>query len=317
MHKTARVEAVEPGVLLIPLLIALSGVIALVGNTVGRTIGRRRLSLLGLRPRYTAQVITVLTGVLIALLTLAAVLLLSAEARVALFRLNEVLQQTRRLEEEIRRQEDRLKQLALGDIAYLNNQEVLRDVIDGRQDPVMIRQRVQAVVDRASELARENGIGVDSRGQEIVLSPPRATWDAIAALIDHRNADTVLRLVAAQNTLKGEPLVVYVQLFDNRLIYRAGTVLVQGVVDGRQPREAVGRDLLRLADQAARLARGKVLPPPFTLVGAAPAAQLDIDDHRAAVARVLQARGPVLVRVVAQRDVYTVGPLLVAYALGR
>ena len=307
----------EPGLLLIPLLLALGGLIALVGNAVGRAIGRRRLTLLGLRPRYTAQVITVVTGVLIALLTLAAVLLLSAEARVALFRLNAVLQQTRRLEEEIRRQEDRLKQLALGDIAYLNNQEVLRDVIDGRQPPPAIRQRVQAVVDRASELARENGIGVDSRGEEIVLSPPRATWDAIAALIDHRDADTVLRLVAAQNTLKGEPLVVYVQLFDNRLIYPAGSVLARGVVDGRLPREVVGRELLRLADQAARRARGRVLPPPFTLVGAAPAAQLDIDDHRTAVARIRQAGGPVAVQVVALRDIYTVGPLLVRYEVGR
>src|SRR2546430_6444128 len=123
----------ELGVLLIPLLILLSGAIALVGNAVGRSIGRRRLSLVGLRPRYTAQITTVITGMLITIVTLIVVLLISSDARVALFRLNAVLRQTRQLEEEISRQEDRLKQLALGDIAYLNNQEVLRDVIDGRQ----------------------------------------------------------------------------------------------------------------------------------------------------------------------------------------
>ena len=55
----------ELGVLLIPLLILLSGAIALVGNAVGRNIGRRRLSLVGLRPRYTAQIVTVVTGMLI------------------------------------------------------------------------------------------------------------------------------------------------------------------------------------------------------------------------------------------------------------
>lgn len=305
----------EPGVLLVPVLIALSGAIALVGNAVGRGIGRRRLSLFGLRPRYTAQVVTVATGMLITILTLVVVLLLSREARVALFRLNEVLQETQRLEEEIRRQEDRLKQLALGDLAYLNNQEVVRDVIDGRQPPDAVLQRVRAVVERAAEIARENGINADSHGEVIALTPPRATWDAIAHLIDLRDTDTVLRLVAGQNTLKGEPLSVYVQLFDNRLVYATGTVLVEGIVDGRHPRESIGRELLSLADQSARLARGRVLPPPFTLVTAAPAAQIDIDAHRAAVSQIQRAGKQVMVQVVATRDIYTVGPLTVGFTV--
>ncbi len=305
----------EPGVLLVPVLVALSGAIALVGNAVGRGIGRRRLSLFGLRPRYTAQIVTVVTGMLITILTLVVVLLLSREARVALFRLNEVLLETRRLEEEIRRQEDRLKQLALGDLAYLNNQEVVRDVIDGRQPPDAVLQRVLAVVERAADIARENGVVADGRGDVVVPTPPRVTWDAIAHLIDLRDTDTVLRLVASQNTLKGEPLTVYVQMFDNRLVYARGAVLVEGIVDGRRPRETIGRDLLSLADQSARLARGHVLPPPFTLVTAPPTAQIDIDAHRAAVSQIQRAGKQVLVQIVATRDIYTVGPLTVSFTV--
>jgi uncharacterized protein (DUF3084 family) len=304
----------EPGVLLVPVLVALSGAIALVGNAVGRGIGRRRLSLFGLRPRYTAQLVTVVTGMLITLTTLGVVLLLSAEARVALFRLNEVLQETHRLEEEIRRQEARLQQLALGDIAYLSNQEVVRDVIDGRQPPDAIRQRVRVVVERAADIARENGIGTDSENNRIVLTPPRVTWEVISQLIEG-HTDTVLRLVASQNTLRGEPLSVFVQLFDNHLIYAARTVLGEGDVDGRQPRAAIGRELLRLADESARLARGRVLPPPFTLVTIAPVAQVAIDEHRATVARIQQFGKPVRVQVVASRDITTVGPLAVAFVI--
>jgi len=307
----------EPGVLLVPLLIALSGGIALVGNAVGRGIGRRRLSLFGMRPRYTAQVITVATGMLITITTLVVVLLLSAEARVALFRLNEVFRETRRLEDEIRKQETRLKQLALGDIAYLNNQEVVRDVIDGRQSSDAISQRVRVAVERAAEIARENGVGTDNRGDVIVLTPPRATWDAIAHLIDLRDTDTVLRLVSNQNALKGEPLTIFVQLFDNRLVYARGTILVEGIVDGRRSREVIGREVLRLADQSALLARGRVLPPPFTLVTVAPAAEIDIDDHRAIVSRIQRAGRQVLVQIVAARDVYTVGPLAVSFKTPR
>src|SRR5437773_7623807 len=147
----------ELGVLLIPLLILLSGAIALVGNAVGRNIGRRRLSLVGLRPRYTAQIVTVVTGMLITIVTLIVVLLISSEARVALFRLNAVLRQTRQLEEEIHRKEDRLKQLGLGDIAYLSNQEVLRVVIYGRQLVAEVRQYVLVDVECDTEFCGENG----------------------------------------------------------------------------------------------------------------------------------------------------------------
>ena len=303
----------ELGALLIPLLILVSGAIALAGNAVGRSIGRRRLSLFGLRPRHTAAVITVITGILITLTTLLAVLSLSHEARVALFRLNAVLTETRRLENEIKVQEDRLRQLALGDIAYLNNQEVVRDVIDGRARPETVRQRLSVLVQRGEEIAREGGIGVDAAGNTFILVPPNLTWDAVVSLITQRESETVVRLVASQNTLRGEALPVYVQMFDNRLIYRKGIVLASGRVDGRTPREAIVASLFRLADEAARGARGKVLSPPFTIVTTPPNAVVGIDDSQQAVRRLQQLRRGALVRVVTPEDIRTVGPLTVRF----
>lgn len=305
----------ELGALLIPLLIILSGAIALAGNAIGRSIGRRRLSLFGLRPRHTAQVITVITGILITLTTLLAVLSLSREARVALFRLNEVLRETRRLENEIKTQEDRLRQLALGDIAYLNNQEVVRDVIDGRARPETVRQRLSVLVRRGEEIAREAGIGADAAGNTFILVPPNLTWDAVVGLITQRESETVVRLVASQNTLRGEPLPVYVQMFDNRLVYRKGAVVASGRVDGRTSREAIVASLFRLADEAARGARGKVLSPPFTIVTTPPNAVVGIDDSQQAVRRLQQLHRSALVRVVTPEDIRTVGPLTVRFVV--
>ncbi|HEY3248555.1 MAG TPA: DUF3084 domain-containing protein [bacterium] len=303
----------EIGVLLIPVLVLVSGAIALVGNRIGREIGRRRLSLFGLRPRYTAQIVTVISGILITATTLTVVLLLSQEARVALFRLNSVLTETRRLEAEIKQQEDRLKQLALGEIIYLNNQEVLREVIDGRLPLRALQQRVQAMVQRASELAADSGAGADGSGNVIVPSPPNMTWAKIDELIDVRDTETVVRLVSSQNTLRGEPLPVFVQLFDNRLVYHKGTVLAQAQIDGRRSRDDIGQALLRLADQAGRQARGKVLSPPFTLISAPPAAGVDVDDQRAAITRLQQLRRTATVVVIAAQDVHTIGPLIIRY----
>jgi uncharacterized protein (DUF3084 family) len=310
----------ELGIVLIPILVLVSGGIALIGNRIGREIGRRRLSLFGMRPRYTAQVITIASGVLITATTLVVVLLISEEARVALFRLNAVLAETRSLEAEIDRQkaeikqqEDRLKQLALGEIIYLNDQEVLRDVIDGRLPLRAIQNRVRAMVDRASELAGDYGAGADGNGNVIVLTPPNLTWARIDELIDVRDTDTVVRLVSSQNTLRGEPLHVYVQFFNNQLVYRQGTELAQAQIDGRRSRDELGQALLRLADQVSRVSRGKVLSPPFTLISAPPTVGVDVDDQRAAIT-VLQRLGrQATVVVVAAEDTYTIGPLIVRY----
>lgn len=306
----------ELGALLIPLLIVISGAIALAGNAVGRGIGRRRLSLFGLRPRITAQIITVVTGILITVTTLVAVLAFSREARVALFRLNEVLRETQRLESEIKAQEDRLRQLALGDIAYLNNQEVVRDVIDGRAPPATVRQRLDVLLERGQEIAQDAGIGVDASGNTFVLVPPNLTWEAVVGLITQREAETVVRLVASQNTLRGEPLPVYVQLFDNRLVYRRGAVLAAGRVNGAAPREEIIASLFRLADEAARGARGRVLSPPFTIVTTPPNAVVGIEDSQRAVSRLQALRRTVLVQAVAADEVRTIGPLTVRFVVG-
>ncbi|MEM7737277.1 MAG: DUF3084 domain-containing protein [Deinococcota bacterium] len=55
---------------LLTLLIAMAGVIAYAGDVLGTTIGRRRLSLFGWRPKRTGQVVGVAVGILIMLVTL-------------------------------------------------------------------------------------------------------------------------------------------------------------------------------------------------------------------------------------------------------
>ena len=192
----------------------------------------------------------------------------------------------------------------------------MRDVIDGRVRPDVVRQRLTVLVERGEEIAREAGIGVDAAGNTFVLVPPNLTWDAVVGLITQREAETVVRLVASQNTLRGEALPVYVQMFDNRLIYRKGTALASGRVDGRASREAIVAALFRLADDAARVARGKVLSPPLTIVTTPPNAVVGIEDSQLAVRRLQQLRRSTPVQVIAAANVWTIGPLTVRFSVG-
>ena len=53
------------GVYLIVVLVLVGGAIAYIGDRIGRSVGRRRLTIFGLRPKHTSVMITVLTGLCI------------------------------------------------------------------------------------------------------------------------------------------------------------------------------------------------------------------------------------------------------------
>jgi uncharacterized protein (DUF3084 family) len=59
----------------------LGGVIAFFADRLGRTLGKKRLRLLRLRPRHTAEFITVVAGVLIPAVTIALIMGLSSDVR--------------------------------------------------------------------------------------------------------------------------------------------------------------------------------------------------------------------------------------------
>ncbi len=78
------------GIIIIVSMVIFGGLIALLGDRVGMKVGKRRLSLFGLRPKYTSMIITVCTGFFIAGLTLLILTVLSEYARTAIFRLQSI-----------------------------------------------------------------------------------------------------------------------------------------------------------------------------------------------------------------------------------
>ncbi|MFW5856117.1 MAG: DUF3084 domain-containing protein [Halanaerobiaceae bacterium] len=96
------------GITLIILVIVLSGLIAYLGDQIGMRVGKKRLSIFGLRPRYTSIIITIITGVLIASLSIGLLLLSNSILRQALLNINSVIERLGRLS---RRLNDMEKQL--------------------------------------------------------------------------------------------------------------------------------------------------------------------------------------------------------------
>lgn len=78
------------GTTTILIIMIVAGGIAYVGDRVGHQVGRKRLTLFGIRPRYTSTIVAIGTGMVIALIVTLIALLFSQQAKNALFRMNQI-----------------------------------------------------------------------------------------------------------------------------------------------------------------------------------------------------------------------------------
>lgn len=78
------------GIGIILFIAILAGVIAYIGDRVGHQVGRKRLTIFNIRPRYTSTIIAVGTGMVIALVITLIAIFASNQVATAFFRLNEI-----------------------------------------------------------------------------------------------------------------------------------------------------------------------------------------------------------------------------------
>jgi len=184
-------------------LLLIAALVAYVGDVVGRRVGRRHLRLFGLRPRTTALVVAVFTGVLIALLAFAAFFFLATDARRTILEAEQVrrerdllrsevkrllghvselearaaraLGETERLERELHTKAEALK-LARAEISKLQGEkELLQQAVEETRDQLEDRElelgRVRAEVERisAERNALEQEFDALQQGQIMLL----------------------------------------------------------------------------------------------------------------------------------------------------
>ena len=102
------------GWLLILALLLLGGVLSTLGDRLGSKVGKARLSLLGMRPRRTAVLITVLTGSLISAISLGLMLLVSDRLRTGLFELDQLERRLSEGRRELERSQSDLRRAEQG-----------------------------------------------------------------------------------------------------------------------------------------------------------------------------------------------------------
>lgn len=98
---------------LIITLLVVSAILAYLGDRVGMRIGKKRISLFGLRPRHTSQIITAFTGVLISIAILGTMSVVSENVRTALFSMKFLQSQLTNLTAELQDSRDEVQLMSI------------------------------------------------------------------------------------------------------------------------------------------------------------------------------------------------------------
>lgn len=257
-------EIINAFVIIISLVI-LSGLIAFIGDKIGMKMGKKRVSLFGLRPRYSSVIITILTGVLIAVLSITILLGVYSELRNALFNINDVLNRLERLDRQLEERDQQLSErdqkLAARDQELARLQQEIEDreqeitakenEITEKEEEIEAKdQELRAVENELEELAK-NRDQLQNRVND--LSAQREELEEQVSELEQQISDLEadyddLREVA--NQLQAG--VIYYMGED--IVYQKGDVIYSDVLEGgRSEQETISalNEYLQEANQVA------------------------------------------------------------------
>lgn len=221
----------EYGWIMLIILSIMGGIIAYIGDKLGSRIGKRKIVLFGLRPKYTSILVTIITGISIAVVTLGVMSVLSQNVRTALFGIHQLqlqkseleaqrdqlLQQAEELSGEMR---DKNALLAANEEQLANQEKQLRmSMLDleqaraARDDLSRQKDLIQVALDeKSADLSQKNGEIAD-------LEATKSNLTKNIAMLDQR---IKMMNEVLQNVREGT------------VLFRVGEVLSSSVLDGGQ-----------------------------------------------------------------------------------
>ena len=189
------------GVSLIFVIVITGGIIAFFGDRIGTRVGKRRMSLWGLRPRYTSIIITILTGILIAGATMGVLTVISYDVRTALFGMEALKTQTNQLSVAVEQK----------------NRELVKaraEIDKQNQEFAATNARITAIT-RELQSLQTNKQALEQRMAEL----------NVAKADLQKDVDRLTELTA--NLRKG-----IVTVREGTIVLRAGEVIAVGVIQG-------------------------------------------------------------------------------------
>ena len=235
------------GSLFIIFLLLLGGLISTLGDLLGSKIGKARFSILKLRPKKTAILITILTGSLISASSLFLVILVNRQLRVGLFRLGDLqkrLQESKQvlipLKEEREKLENKIK------AKEIEFKQLEKNVIALRSGKFVIRSGQSLII---SEITSSNSEDIKYQIEKIIINANRYAHNLVKPkskdirnlLLLRKNhieemqntilkgGNWVINIKSVRNVLMGENFVyAFPEITENKIIVRKGEKITKG-----------------------------------------------------------------------------------------
>ncbi len=234
--------------ILIVFLILLGGLIAPFGDLLGTKIGKARFSILKLRPKKTATIVTILTGGFISSVSIGLLLLVSEEFRQRLFvdipLIQKTLDESKKalvpLQEERKKLEDKI----IKKEKQLN--KLKSDINEFRRGNVVIKRgQTLFIADFTSNPNIKLDLGkiynsADKYVQKIVMPNKKEIKNILLwrpsdlseiERVTRKEGNWILLIKSLANVLKGDNFViVYPELLQNKIIVKKGEVITNEII---------------------------------------------------------------------------------------
>lgn len=393
------------GVTLILTLAIIGGLISYIGDKIGMKVGRKRLTLFGLRPKHTSIIITIFTGIFIAGSSIIVLSIASHDVRTALFRMRSIqealqlsqrqleqsalqvaemedtfvqmirerdraaqeladvqlemaevtqeydivvadLERARQAVELERQRVDEFRQISqrlqlrveelenrradleenigylldeyaylfdeyvkftnqmrFGNVAFRSDEIIFAQVFAAGDDLEDISDRLFAFLEQADRVALSRGAYAEE-GTDFALRLSQQVFDFAAQTLYQQHGHYVVRAVSKNNTLVGEPVITYLELIPNELVFLSGAILAETELDPYQVMD-VDKQILTLLGMANEVA---IEAGMITQEGAA--VEVSGEDFLAAIAQAKEATNKITLRARAVEDTWSaIGPV--------
>jgi hypothetical protein len=292
---------------------ALGGAIAFLGNQLGRYIGRKKMSIFKLRPRYTSMLFTILTGMMIASVTLILALVFSEPVRITLLNPKEHERRVNDLEHKIAQ----LRQLQKTDLVYKKQDIILSAVVvaDKNIDKMesalkeVISESNKAAIQKSLDIAKEKGeTYAEPTGGRLVGYIPE-NLNSVARELSRLQGKYVIFARAQTHASLGQTF--FVELGSpqpDKLVFRKGELVMEATISGNQDYFKIYDNLLKyVKEDITQLAlyRGLFPDPEDKTVG-----EVDINKLQQVAKAIHQKGGVVRVGYYASNNTYVRGPLI-------
>jgi hypothetical protein len=235
--------------ILIVFLIILGGLIAPFGDLLGTKIGKARFSILKLRPKKTATIVTILTGGFISAISIGLLLLISQEFRQRLFVdipfLQKTLEESKKAlfplqeerkklenkifnkEKELKKLKSNIKEFRRGNVVIKRDQTLfIAEVISNPN----IKLDLEKIYNSADRYVQKIVIPSKKEIKNILLWRP-SDISEIEGLTS-KGGNWILLIKSATNVLKGDNFVfVYPELLLNKIIVKRGEVISSEILE--------------------------------------------------------------------------------------